>query len=581
MSNIRSRRVTKSTKCEDFEYNSELESELESDTDNHSMGREKPSDHQQTSKKEIATDATNPLLNTPTQRDKRTEKEKSPNTTPVRSAYKLAEEANRRISLLETHWSKIVDQITKHYNSIQSSIDKDLATKDSTIKEKDKKIENLRQELHNLQNNRQMLVEENEALKKALTSSKAKEGKADRPETDTETTGERKTHKSVQSQAPKTKPGNMIKLEHERVKTTSSDIFISGEGNILSMMYESKIQYKCVEYKTPEHAYQCAKVEHVLGKQDKLYEEVKAAATGKDAKTQAKQSPYSPTWQKQKVKELEQICRARANQDMNYRTSLEATGDQNLIHNVPNAFWGSGTSTAARPLKGKNIYGKTLEKIRREIQIDKDRENSPAHLVLRKNTDVLLLCDSVMRHVDLRRFRGRMQVHKQPVYNSDELQSVAEDLDRNNHIQEVIMHTGINDLRTKDTALIVQELQAGLKTIKEKLPNATITVSELVAAKHNRVESINKELEHMAKKEGYVFAPHYIRRELFSDDTHISPQGTAKLVSEIADAIDPQRRQRNSQPGNMGKRYSPQRNYRYRYNPHTNYSYGRQRQFWY
>ncbi len=57
------------------------------------------------------------------------------------------------------------------------------------------------------------------------------------------------------------------------------------------------------------------------------------------------------------------------------------------------------------------------------------------------------------------------------------------------------MHTGINDLRTKDPALIVQKLQAGLKTIKEKLPNATIKLSELVAAKHNRGESINKELE--------------------------------------------------------------------------------------
>ncbi len=68
MSNIRSRRVTKSTKREDFEYNSELESELESDTENHSMGSEKKSDHRknentsETTVKQIAANGTNPLL---------------------------------------------------------------------------------------------------------------------------------------------------------------------------------------------------------------------------------------------------------------------------------------------------------------------------------------------------------------------------------------------------------------------------------------------------------------------------------------------------------------------------------------
>ena len=45
-----------------------------------------------------------------------------------------------------------------------------------------------------------------------------------------------------------------------------------------------------------------------------MLDSVKTAADGYAAKKEAKKSPYSVTWQHKKSKELENICRSRADQ---------------------------------------------------------------------------------------------------------------------------------------------------------------------------------------------------------------------------------------------------------------------------
>ncbi len=65
---------------------------------------------------------------------------KTPQTT--RSAYKLAEEAYRKIERLETHLANMVDIVTTHCSMVMKAIKK-MKTQENMITSKDKKIKNL------------------------------------------------------------------------------------------------------------------------------------------------------------------------------------------------------------------------------------------------------------------------------------------------------------------------------------------------------------------------------------------------------------------------------------------------------
>ncbi len=52
-----------------------------------------------------------------------------------------------------------------------------------------------------------------------------------------------------------------------------NQIFEGNEGNILSMWSQTNIWYKRGINETTDHAYQCSKVQHILGTSHVLYEE--------------------------------------------------------------------------------------------------------------------------------------------------------------------------------------------------------------------------------------------------------------------------------------------------------------------
>ena len=209
------------------------------------------------------------------------------------------------------------------------------------IKAKDVKITNLKQEVHNLKIHRMKSSEENIHLRNQLKS--ANEQKVFEVHTvAAETVRNYSTHsqcekKSAPSPTDKTatKPATArdktppYLLEQER-----EVIQIKGEENVRSMFNPTKIWYKGVLYPSPEHAYQSSKIQHVLGNEDPLNREVFAAESAKKAKEEAKKTPFSPSWQKQKANEQEQICQFRLDQDMNFRIILDATEDSKLVHNV-------------------------------------------------------------------------------------------------------------------------------------------------------------------------------------------------------------------------------------------------------
>ncbi len=224
------------------------------------------------------------------------------------------------------------------------------------------------------------------------------------------------------------------------------------------------------------------------------------------------------------------------------------------MHNVASEYWGSGKTG-----QGRNQYGRILERIRKTLgnnSKDEITHNLPddqgdkynEHLVMKKHATTILLCDSVMKHVEPRKFRGHRMVHKQKVADTRELVSVSKALDANNNITEVVIHIGINDITSnKSAGYICDNINTALVTIKEKLPRATVVLSEMVAAQHNNVELANSELEDLTKKLKCIYVKHNLKPHMFQDDVHITYQATAILVADISRSLHTKEERQNTQ----------------------------------
>ena len=317
---------------------------------------------QSTRVKQVNADETNPLMITP-----RHQSSYQPESTPLRgtvsrSAYKLAESTHKRVDVFESVLAKLAEEFLEHNLKVERSLQTIHSNLDVETKKKDEKIhnlkkKNLRQEVDNLQTNRKKLLEENTLLSEQLKNQ----------EIQSVTVLQSANQNADTTPSPPSTPQPPI--TSPPTTTNLESIYIKGNDHILSMMYNSTIRYRGVMYMTPEHAYQSTKMEY-SGVEKDMLDSVKTAADGYAAKKEAKKSPYSVTWQDKKSKELENICRSRADQDLDFRTVLKATDEQPLIHNVHSEYWGTGKSG-----KGKNIYGRILERVRKSLK-DPEQDNS-------------------------------------------------------------------------------------------------------------------------------------------------------------------------------------------------------------
>ena len=156
-----------------------------------------------------------------------------------------------------------------------------------------------------------------------------------------------------------------VAFRQNNLSNGMDNIYVKGEGCVLSMFSPFPIMYKGTQYKSPEHAYQCAKAE-ASGAQEESIETISNAPDAAKAKQNANEVhvlSYNSDWVKRKRDILKNICRARLDQDSRFCRSLQSTGDARIIHNVPNSYWGTGTKVNP----GANTHGKILYELRRNI----------------------------------------------------------------------------------------------------------------------------------------------------------------------------------------------------------------------
>ena len=163
------------------------------------------------------------------------------------------------------------------------------------------------------------------------------------------------------------KPIKASELEPAPMTMGKVDLF-RGENSFLSNMSDSPIIINGESYPTVEHAFQAAKFSDPAKR--KAIAEAKTAA---DAKRLGKQSGMRPDWNERRVKIMEDILRAKFDQNAELKQKLIDTGDTELIEGNTwgDKFWGQVDGI------GENNLGKLLMKLREEFGSKTTNEPAP------------------------------------------------------------------------------------------------------------------------------------------------------------------------------------------------------------
>ena len=154
------------------------------------------------------------------------------------------------------------------------------------------------------------------------------------------------------------KIGDLIKPKSTESTVTKIDLF-RGENSFLSNMFDSPVTVRGETYPTAEHAFQAAKFA------DKAKRDAIAAAKSPaEAKKLGRQSGMRSDWNEKRILVMEEILRAKFEQNPDLMQKLVATGDAELIEGNTwgDKFWGQVNG------EGENNLGKILMKLREEFR---------------------------------------------------------------------------------------------------------------------------------------------------------------------------------------------------------------------
>jgi len=120
------------------------------------------------------------------------------------------------------------------------------------------------------------------------------------------------------------------------------------------------VEYKEMLYATAEHAYHCQRYTDPT-----IRKEIETARSPQKAweASQKHKSQQLPDFNDRKVAVMEDIFRAKLAQHEDVKEALKNSGDEVIVKNYPDPFWGIGKDG-----DGKNEMGKIWMKLREELK---------------------------------------------------------------------------------------------------------------------------------------------------------------------------------------------------------------------
>ena len=355
----------------------------------------------------------------------------------------------------------------------------------------------------------------------------------------------------LNKQAPKptnhSKPDPTSPLNKNKAgtKPTGRDSHINVKSpHILSMMeVREAFIYKGKTYRIPEIAYQTSKATFIMGNNSPEASHIYSLTEGKVAKKYAQEHlPHSEKWQKMKTEAIRNILRAVMRQDPLFREALMATGDREIRHTVADTYWGTGGASRS---EGSNVYGEILMELRSELlsadynqsqQDPKTEDKFSIHL--NKGTECLLITDSQCKHVNAKFLFGSKKVHVQKCPTAVSMETFSAELANGPlkpHVTHIVINNGINDVRDgKDTNATFNAQVQSIEALKRACPNANIHYCmPLSKSTNENVESLGHKMRGYSIDNNITFIKHDIPTSHFTDEYHISSEGTRIYVSRL------------------------------------------------
>lgn len=134
-----------------------------------------------------------------------------------------------------------------------------------------------------------------------------------------------------------------------------------GKYEFLSNFFPSSIIYKGKTYPTAEHLFQALKT-----KDESTRAKIRKAKTPGAAKKLGRQASLRSDWERGKNNLMFMVVRLKFQQNLILQSALLNTGDDILIEGNwwHDNYWGKCTCPKCDKIKGYNILGKTLMKVR-------------------------------------------------------------------------------------------------------------------------------------------------------------------------------------------------------------------------
>ena len=191
------------------------------------------------------------------------------------------------------------------------------------------------------------------------------------------------------------------------------------------------------------------------------------------------------------------------------------------------------------------------------------QENASFDVEVHKTTDpsklkytpeVVLLTDSVGKHIEKKKFFGKKNVFQKTCPTISYVNKLIAPWHRNDQSNVAIIHSGINDIwENKSNDCITSEIVSSLVSVKEKIPNARIGYSSMVLSPNapyqlkTKVNVVNNAVGSFCKDNNFVFIDNdnISNNALFTDDRHVNIEGTKKLVQNMSQCFR-SRPQKNS-----------------------------------
>ena len=185
-----------------------------------------------------------------------------------------------------------------------------------------------------------------------------------------------------------------------------------------------------------------------------------------------------------------------------------------------------------------------------------NRERHPRSVAIERNTDfadpsnanakVILLCDSVPRHVKPALFFGARYAKIVKSAWASTSVKVIEKWKNNETVEFVVMHLGIRDVRDElPISDIIADTKMCMKTASRKYNNAKVLYSEVLYTTDETHNDTIREINNCIKtfcedSDTFIYVPHKLIQEtdsMFVDATHLNDgRGTRTFVKDIVSA---------------------------------------------